>query len=337
MVRVKDSRFREGGPRDGASCCESMNHVLLIGAGFSRNWGGCLAREFRGRLLRLLPEEDLNKLLRDTPNFEDALSRVQADYKQNKSDANKQRLYKVQSAILKVFEGMTKGFVERGHIEFLNHKQFSVIEFLSRFHAIFSLNQDLLLELYYDPQLCDKKKFPGAYWPGMQVPHNFRGAPPYEKPTFTWHPTPEFKLEKNLQPIYKLHGSANWRDDAGEILVMGGAKEAMISEKRILSWYREEFERILMMPETRLMVIGYSFCDQHIDRVIYDAWKNRGLRMFMVHPRGLEVLVRQTPNQIRVPDPLTEIPSLGESLRPLHTTFAGDADELGNLLNFFEG
>ena len=64
-----------------------MNHVLLIGAGFSYNWGGFLAREFRGRLLGPLPEEDLNKLLRDTPNFEDALSRVQADYKQNNSEA----------------------------------------------------------------------------------------------------------------------------------------------------------------------------------------------------------------------------------------------------------
>ena len=151
------------------------------------------------------------------------------------------------------------------------------------------------------------------------------------------NPHTEFKLQQNLQPIYKLHGSINWRDDAGEILVMGGAKEGIIKEKKILSWYREEFERILTTPDTRLMVIGYGFRDRHIDEIIYSAWKKSGLRMFIVHPAGLQALEKQAATQIRVPDPLTEIPSLGESTRLLQNTFAGDHAELENLLDFFKG
>ena len=284
-----------------------------------------------------MPDEELNKLLRNTPNFEDVLSRLQAEYKQNRADANKKRLDQMQDAILKLFAAMTDGFIARGDMEFSQHKEYSVKEFLSRFDAIFSLNQDLVLELYYNCELCEHRKRHGNYFPGMNVPPNFRAAPAYEKPSFLWNPHTEFKLQQNLQPIYKLHGSINWRDDAGEILVMGGAKEGIIKEKKILSWYREEFERILTTPDTRLMVIGYGFRDRHIDEIIYSAWKKSGLRMFIVHPAGLQALEKQAATQIRVPDPLTEIPSLGESTRLLQNTFAGDHAELENLLDFFKG
>jgi hypothetical protein len=110
----------------------------------------------------------------------------------------------------------------------------------------------------------------------------------------------------------------------------------MIAAKTILSWYRDEFDRVLKTPDTHLMVIGYSFCDSHIDAVIYEAWKQQGLRMFMVHPRGLGILERQAHNQARATDRLTEIPSLGVSTRPLKDTFAGDGAELVNLLSFFK-
>lgn len=52
--------------------------VLLIGAGFSRNWGGLLANEVAGRLLAhpaIKARPNLRKLLLDEPSFEDALEK----------------------------------------------------------------------------------------------------------------------------------------------------------------------------------------------------------------------------------------------------------------------
>lgn len=53
-----------------------MNHVLLLGAGFSRNWNGWLASEIMDDLLgRLGDDAELGNLLRRIGNFEEALSR----------------------------------------------------------------------------------------------------------------------------------------------------------------------------------------------------------------------------------------------------------------------
>jgi hypothetical protein len=48
------------------------------------------------------------------------------------------------------------------------------------------------------------------------------------------------------QPIFKLHGSSNWRTaDAGRMLILGGGKKAAIARYPVLSWYFDEFARQL--------------------------------------------------------------------------------------------
>lgn len=64
-----------------------MNHLLLLGAGFSRNWGGWLANEVFEYLLgcEQIQQDDYLKTLlwksRNTGGFEKALSEVQANHK----------------------------------------------------------------------------------------------------------------------------------------------------------------------------------------------------------------------------------------------------------------
>lgn len=49
-----------------------MPHYLLLGAGFTRNWGGPLSEEINGSLLgELYDDAELARALRDGP-FEDA-------------------------------------------------------------------------------------------------------------------------------------------------------------------------------------------------------------------------------------------------------------------------
>jgi hypothetical protein len=58
-----------------------MPHILLTGAGFTRNWGGWLAKELEGDLLaRLANDRELRKLVQESANYEKHLkSRVPQD------------------------------------------------------------------------------------------------------------------------------------------------------------------------------------------------------------------------------------------------------------------
>jgi hypothetical protein len=58
------------------------NHVLLLGAGFSRNWGAPLSAEVADSLLQEVGDDaQLQSLLKQhSKNFENALSEVQRQY-----------------------------------------------------------------------------------------------------------------------------------------------------------------------------------------------------------------------------------------------------------------
>jgi hypothetical protein len=132
-----------------------------------------------------------------------------------------------------------------------------------------------------------------------------------------WHPgNPPFTVAPRLQPYFKLHGSSNWHtDDGRNLLVMGGNKDLLIREHEVLNWYYDQFRAYLMRPNTRLMVIGYSFSDDHINNVIIEASRNGHLQgIFLVDPVGPAVLRGD----------LAAIPRLGGSTRPLSRTFGGN-------------
>jgi hypothetical protein len=317
-----------------------MARLLLLGAGFSRNWNGWLADEVRGKLLaRLASDAELHRIVSSCANFEDALTAVQQEFKRSGSPQSKAALDRMQAAVIATFRAMNESFAKRPSMEFSNDRQFSIINFLNRFDSIFTLNQDLLLELHYGHlELAEPRRWNGHYFPGLNVPpgwHNATGALLRDRLDQVWTPG-ELRLENNLQPIYKLHGSVNWKEGDSDMLVLGGNKAGTIAGTRLLKRYAEEFRRYLEMPDPRIMVIGYGFRDQHIDQMLLEAWKKSGLRMFIVGPTGRRVLNKQPPNAtIRVPDPLEEIPIIGESVRPLTSTFNGDDLEHDDLLGFF--
>jgi len=314
------------------------NHLLLLGAGFSRNWNGYLAAEITEDLIgRLSDCIHLNELLRKSKNFEDALSYVQAQHLRQPSNTSKKQLDKFQEAILAIFGDMNRAFAKRSSIEFSNQMEFSLQKFFSNFDAIFTLNQDLLLELHYNIELHARPRWCGHHFPGMKPPPNWQSESATERLGKVWVPNIEHKVEPNLQPIFKLHGSVNWRDSTGgQLIVMGANKERTISEKEILNWYAGQFRDCLHSPNTRLMVIGYSFLDEHINEIIFSASKRAQLKMFIVNPKGLEVFNKHPNAQIPVRDKMEDIPIIGISSRPLSTTFAGDELEYKKLTTFFQ-
>ena len=90
----------------------------------------------------------------------------------------------------------------------------------------------------------------------------------------TVHPTSDgcFTERPNCQAIYKLHGSSNWfTADGKRLLIMGGAKHQEIGRHPILTWYKQRFETLLSQPNSRLMVIGYGFRDEHVNQA-FATW-----------------------------------------------------------------
>src|SRR5262245_26026712 len=119
-----------------------MPHILLIGAGFTRNWGGPLSAEITGSLLGDLHDDPiLANALRSGP-FEDAFAGFQTP--SGPSDAIA-RVRRFQGAVTSLFDRLNQSLLEK-QFEFSASTQFSIKSFLAQFDAIFSLNQDLLLE-----------------------------------------------------------------------------------------------------------------------------------------------------------------------------------------------
>lgn len=123
------------------------NCLALFGTGFSKNWNGRLARDLTADLQSRLQNDTYLLDLLNRSNFEDALSTVQRDYTASPTDQNRQRLAGMQQVLTDAFEVMNSIFEARGTLDFSN--EVSIRQFLAKFDGIFTLNQDLLIELNY--------------------------------------------------------------------------------------------------------------------------------------------------------------------------------------------
>lgn len=320
------------------SKAEKCPSIVLTGAGFSRNWGGWLANEAFEYLLGC-PETNtrLNNLLwtcyDNRSGFEGALARLQ------RSGSDPEDLHLLTRALRGMFDAMNRVFPgTQGPDIGGGHKGSRL---LAHFDAIFTLNQDLLLEKGYSP--TNPQRWNGFRLPGTKLLdpkkgelHDLRVA---DDPA-------NFKLQTNFQPYFKLHGSSAFRvsEDADDaLLIMGGDKLATIDGSVLLKWYRSEFQRFLAIPNTRLLIIGYSFGDQHINSLLRTAaTAGTGLQMFIIDPAGVDVMDKRpigsgliTPNRSsdHLLRDLTTIIA-GASRRPFGSFFKGDEMELAKVHRF---
>jgi hypothetical protein len=325
-----------------------MKHYLLIGAGFSRNWGGWLASEVFEYLLGdpdVTRDAQLRALLwKNQPRggFEVALAELRQTVQRDPSQ--RQTLIAFETAIVKMFEAMNQGYGLQP-FEFRTSlvDRRPVQAFLGRFAAIFSLNQDLLLERHYLANKDNGYDFESwKEWqlPGMQRASRERGTIT-SSATELWEPSGNHVLGPE-QPIFKLHGSSNWRTaDAKDLLILGGGKNEAIASYPVLKWYFEELSERLHAPDVRLMVTGYGFGDDHVNQVLSSAIK-KGLRIFVVDPSGSDVAkVRNStaqPGAIYAKSPLEEdleAALIGASRRSLREIFGSDEIERAKVMRFF--
>ena len=261
--------------------------VLLVGAGFARNWGGMLASEVHKSLSSHPTVQErpaIRKLLLEENSFEVALEKVRSGKFEDQDQAA------IEEAIISAFEQMD------GHYRNPNSPVLgvSINDFIGRFCPgpvgigtgyVFSLNQDLLLERIYGTQV-DRQQFtlPGVTWPERR-PDGPAGALPIPRATISDLVDIDAPRLTNNFNLIKLHGSINWLSSLDSPpMVMGTRKTLMIGNVPLLAWYHEVFEEVLSDGDVRLLVIGYGWADEHINEAIAAAVKNHGLRVFSWNP-----------------------------------------------------
>jgi hypothetical protein len=118
------------------------------------------------------------------------------------------------------------------------------------------------------------------------------------------------------------------------MLILGGNKEADIAKYPLLAWYHNEF-RWRLRSGARLMIIGYSFADAHINKMIFDAI-DTGLKIFLIGPNGADTIGSNKSFPLN-PGPAIKNAVIGASSRPLRTTLSGrDMVELMKIERFFQ-
>jgi hypothetical protein len=242
--------------------------------------------------------------------------------------------------LIGMFNAMNNAFgdFEPGRHDRMGLQPTFVRNFLCRFDAIFTLNQDTLLERKY--QNSDLREGSSGRWLGFSSPGLYEEMPA-GVPTGLFRPRdPPFTREERYQPYFKLHGSSNWRTlNGSSLLIMGEGKNEVIDGVALLSWYRQQFEDMLDGPNAHLMIIGYSFRDKHINEIILKGARN-GATLFIIDPLGVDVLqnIESTspPFHQSDKDRLTLQNSIvGASRRPFLTIVSADRVEMTKINRFF--
>jgi SIR2-like protein len=322
-----------------------MSTFLLTGAGFTRNWGGWLADETFEYLLGCgeLTPHHRNLLWKHQSlgtGFEGVLQDLRDSYMLSKDDLTAQELQKFDLMLIGMFNTMNIGF---GDLEPVRHERMGVQptflrDFLCRFDAMFTLNQDTFLERKYggsDIRDGSQGKWFGFESPGL-LEENVAGKP-YASPGVFRPGDPPFSVRDRYQPYFKLHGSSNWRALNGySMLIMGENKGTQIDGVALLDWYRENFRSMLSAPDARLMIIGYSFRDQHINEIIHAA-TNTGLKIYIIDKLGVGVLdkaPRLNGSRRELREDFQES-IIGGSRRPFPASIATDNVERIKIQKFF--
>lgn len=307
-----------------------MALILLTGAGFSRNWGGWLANE---AFEYLLGQDGLHPRVRHLLwAHKESGSGFEGVYQALKDGANNP----TDQAVFRQFHEMVAGMFHSMRHGFQRVSLGGAIQrFLASFDAIFTLNQDTLLELQYiggDILGHSDGRFFACETPGLVETDQKISPPGLYRPLDA-----PYSVTDRHQPYFKLHGSSNWMlpDRSDLMLIIGGNKVSGINSSPLLSWYHEQFRR--MLNGARVVIIGYSFTDDHINKDLMCAAAT-GARFFIIDPSGVDIIDKRKPAQIPQPrEPLMEklMGNIdGASRRPLLSTFDGDEIERRKLDHF---
>ncbi|MBS1724167.1 MAG: SIR2 family protein [Armatimonadetes bacterium] len=266
--------------------------AALFGAGFSKHYGGFLSSDILGQIIthpRINEVENMRQWLIDLGDYEKAIAldkRFDEAVKRLKGwDLGLAK--RLQEIVLDVFVAMDRRMsadFERDDLNYLD-------QFVSRFDQgherggyIFTLNQDLLLERHVGKiasshelrrpgtasYLNDDERFTAWFntWSSS-----------ISLSSVTSHLFPSKARINHRFNYIKLHGSIDWYDEQGRLVIMGGDKMLDVQAHPLLKRYWSMFQTV-MKELDRLFICGYGFGDDHVNREIVKAAR-RGTTVFI--------------------------------------------------------
>lgn len=271
-------------------------NVLLTGAGFTKNFGGCLASEMWSMILNQ-PEirqspKSLRPFLLEELNYEDAYDKVitSNNYTEEEKSAFTTA---IRSAYKQMHEDICLDDMESKGGGCTLARAFHMRLAVQQKGFLFTLNQDLYFESYYYRGPEDRIEIPGLDHRNWFTGHfpAYGPTPVYEIPLGDESEVGRIKElfwqeSRNNFAYVKLHGSLGWiGKDGADRMVIGNKKTVAIAQEPLLEWYFSLFKEVLTFQPCNLVVIGYGFRDWHINFVISHAIQEYKLRLHVVSPK----------------------------------------------------
>ena len=273
------------------NCSEN---VLFTGAGFTKNFGGFLAKEMWSKIFNdphVQSYPRIKELLVNDFDYESIFHRIlNANYSEDEKNV-------ISASILEAYRSLDN--ICREWL-FRNDAPnpvniYGVNKLIERFSYdtnkkgfFFTLNQDLFVERHFSSinsalTLPGVKKIPDAHKTIIKLP--------LENQDFIKLPT-DSELNGSANNFYsgtihyvKLHGSYCWISSSGiNRYVIGKDKEDQIAAEPLLSWYFNIFKNVLSNPNRKLLIIGYGFRDVHVNEIFANSVKDFGLKLFVISP-----------------------------------------------------
>lgn len=265
------------------------NTILLTGAGFTANFGGFLAKEMWSKIFNnpILSEAGNLKLaLRNNLDFEKVYSDVIDSRIPNLHPHERDRFvtaldeaYMAMDNVLKDLSWEAYGIHPadlRRFLEFFNKNNDQETP------ICFTLNQDLFMERHFGWQPAGP--------PTMRYKGNFGSIDRQDLDSVEAKILPnEQSLQEYISTMgngflyVKLHGSQKWvAHDNRDTKILGINKREAIEKIPLLKWYFALFEQALMRDGVRLVIVGYSFNDEHINDCIVKAINEHGLKLYVI-------------------------------------------------------
>lgn len=266
--------------------------ILLTGAGFSKNFGGFLGEEMWAKIFnspfdKSISEREgqqLKEFLLRKYDFEKVYSSV-LEGSEGKKFTRAQKLilsksiknaYDLLDDNLRSFTSPLIHQFEGGLLSWFFEKK-------TNNPLWFTINQDILIER--------RLKYPT---PGMKAFGKFQNqklAPSYyqtlpSKTTFQ-DVVKEINANKDVSYI-KLHGSYGWLfNNYKEAMVIGVNKKQIIDKEPLLKAYFQVFKHSIKEMNKKILIIGYSFRDKEINKILIDGVEKRNLKLYIVNPKNI--------------------------------------------------
>jgi hypothetical protein len=264
--------------------CEN---ILLTGAGFTCDFGGFLAEEMWTQIYNHPAIRSCPRVAQRMRTDFDYESIYNAVLKSDEYDESEKRA--IRESVFEAYMNLDEKISNPAN---LNRASLSGVKnMLNLFKGakdqtgfIFTLNQDLFIERHCSP----------IARPWVSALHIGYGKLDWSSHSHKLPTEVELRDLIKDRPLtngglyyIKLHGSINWKghDDEAK-MVIGLEKEDQIAKEPLLRIYVNLFKMLLSRAK-RLLVIGYSFKDEHINR-------NIALAMAECHNPNLELYVIST-------------------------------------------